>query len=554
MKFKMTKPMAYTKQLPSSESSHTFSIAASSLFCLLIAPLANAMVELEEEQMAGVTGAGLAFVLDDFSFRMAPTSYAELTGSAPSAAAAAAGWTRGDARYYGISMTSGYGPLGASNGPQGVAGRGTTWWNSSATGGGCGTFADAVGGQPNLQCPLGIGDGDFGVPGFATPYDPYMLRVFEYEGFDYQGVWRGDSAPIGYSGPVESMPTMLEFRGPIHTDPWRWAFWGEFEIDRGTWNGTTVTGNDPRIGACNNSDPACSGGADFLQSQTIIFGNPYAIGHVWNGTSDDDDNPNTARTDQGYTKSPGPLRTVQRWAKTLNDNDPTFGVSYTSALSGDFRFSVRQIGNVNDPELDSDDQLHHVPRFHRTEGMYFRNVDAYIPGTWHYQAITFSGTSDYSIAADGSINKLATPIQNGNFTIEMTRIPNNANVYSYQYCGSTSGSCELNDNGDGFLKQINRNTHGYVRWGNWCADADCTATIDPYDSAYLGTGEYDLPTSTISTDWSPSNPGNTGNGIYFIGSNPVGGQNNNAVVNLGISRLEGMQIQHMKITSLGAGS
>ncbi|MED5238238.1 MAG: hypothetical protein VX379_01500 [Pseudomonadota bacterium] len=511
----------------------------------------QALKELSDDSLSDVQGAGLAFVLDDFSFRMAPTSFAELTGSAPSDAAAAAGWERGDARYFGISMTSGYGPLGVSGGPQGVAGRGTTWWNSNASGGGCGSFAIATGGQPNLQCPLGIGDGDFGVPGFSSPYDPYMLRVFEYEGFDYQGVWRGD-APGDYTHPSGSgtatldMPTMLEFRGPIHTDPWRWAFWGELEINRLD-PVTNPTGNNPNMGACNNSASGCSNGADFLQSQTIIFGNPYAIGHVWRGTTDDDNDPNTPRTDQGYTESPGHLRTVQRWTKTLNDADPTFGVSYTSALSGDFRFSVRQINA-------SDDQLHYVPRFHRTEGLYFRNVDAYIPGTWHYQAITFSGTSDYSVAADGSINKEPEPIQNGNFTIEMTRIPNIANVYSYQYCGSTNGSCELNDNGDGFLKQVNRNTHGYVRWGNWCADADCDDTIDPYDAAYLGTGEYDLPTNTISTGWSPSNPGNTGNGIYFIGSNPQGAQTQNAVVNLGISRLEGMQIQHMKITSLGAGS
>ena len=293
---------------------------------------ASALQEIADEQLAGVTGTGLAFVLDDFSFRMAPTSYIELTGSDPSTAAAAAGWKRGDARYYGVSMTSGYGPLGG--GGQGVAGLGTTWYDGASAGGGCGVSG---GTQANLQCPIGVGDGDFGVPGFSTPYDPYMLRVFEYEGFDYQGVWRGLSAPAGYTDVVEAMPTMLEFRGPVHTDPWRWAFWGELEIDR--------SNNNPADGACNNSSGSCAGGADFLQSQTIIFGKPYAIGHVWRGTDPDGADANTSRDDKGYDVSPGPLRTVQRWMKTLDDSDSTFGVAYTSALSGDFRFSVRQIAS-----------------------------------------------------------------------------------------------------------------------------------------------------------------------------------------------------------------
>lgn len=177
-----------------------------SLFLLLVlfGKPASALQELEEDQMAEVTGTGLAFVFDDFSFRMAPTSYLELTGAQPSTQAAGEGWQRGDARYYGISMTSG-------------SGAGMDWYGNGCT--------NIYGGL--AACPMGLGDGDYGVTAFASVYDPYMLRVFEYEGYDYSGDWLAD----GGDGP---MPSILEFRGPAQTDPWRWAFWGELEIDRDT--------------------------------------------------------------------------------------------------------------------------------------------------------------------------------------------------------------------------------------------------------------------------------------------------------------------------------
>src|SRR5690554_8144458 len=89
------------------------------------------MVALEEEEMSGVSGAGLAFVFDNFSMRWAPTSFIELTGTA----AQGVGWQRGDARYYGLSITN-----GAQTG-------GTDWY-----GNGCNTTSAAAGA---LGCPLG---------------------------------------------------------------------------------------------------------------------------------------------------------------------------------------------------------------------------------------------------------------------------------------------------------------------------------------------------------------------------------------------------------------
>src|SRR5690554_6431750 len=183
------------------------------------------MVALEEEEMSGVSGAGLAFVMDNFSMRMAPTSYAEITGRTPTLQAQGKGWQRGDARYYGLSFISG-------------ASAGTDWF-----GNGCGDGSDA------LKCPLGGNGANFGVAGFASAFDPFVLRVFQNPGFDYQGDWRGPSTPRGFAGTVLPMPTVLEFVGPRNTDVWRWAFWGELEVGRGS--------PAEQIGTCNAADPAC---------------------------------------------------------------------------------------------------------------------------------------------------------------------------------------------------------------------------------------------------------------------------------------------------------
>ena len=479
---------------------------------------AMALQEMSDDSMSEIQGAGLAFAMDDFSIRFAPTSFIEVLGSAPTGQPAEEGWKRGDARYYGLSLTSG-------------VDEGTDWYGNGCSGG-------------PLACPIGkkaaLGDTNpYGTVGFASVYDPFVLRVFEYEGFDYQGEWLGEAAPSGYGGTVGEMPTVLEFIGPSKTDPWRWAFWGELEVGR-------IPGADSAdIGACNSSSAGCtSNGADFLQSQTIIHGKPFAKGYRWNET--------LQQYQVGETKP-----AILRLMRTANDSDPTLGITYQSALSGDFRFSVRQTDN-------SLDQLHWVPDFDDQEGMYFKNVDAYLPlGTLHYQAITFSGTSEYQVVGSPGNYEIVrdenNPVQNGNFTIELTRIPNDPNIYSHFYAGVTDGSCNLNNGSgdcdfasDGSIASPNPDTHGYVRWGNWFTTneaGDVTGTIDPY-SAPTGNGSNDLPTYN-----------STANGIYFTGSpvsvdhdqNPATPNIDTNTVNLGVSRIEGMTIHHMKITTLGAG-
>ncbi|MBA3979292.1 MAG: hypothetical protein C0462_01695 [Alcanivorax sp.] len=413
------------------------------------------MVALEDDEMAGVSGAGLAFVMDDFSMRWAPTSYIELTGATPDPAALDEGWRRGDARYYGLSITNG-----------GIAG--ADWYGNGCSG-------SAAFGNEALACPLGI-DNNYGITSLASIYDPYVLRAYQYSGHDYTGQYRDD--PSG----TNQMPTVMELIGPSYTDPWRWAFWGELEVDR--------ENNVSAIGASNNSVVG-GGGADFLQSQTIIHGKPTTMGVY-------DDVTNT------WLEAPKP--TILRLMRTTGQGAEadTFGITYQSALSGDFRFSVRQTAN-------SPDLLHTVPDFDDKEGMYFKNVDAFLPlGVLHYQTINFDAVRD------GSGNAT------GDFVIELTRIPNIPHIYNHFYCGAieNSGDCATTN---GVLDSPNEETRGYVRWGD-------------FTGVNMATGAG-LPTADSVT-----------NGIYFVG----GDVGNEQVTNIGISRIEGMRIHHLKITTLGA--
>jgi hypothetical protein len=183
--------------------------------------------------------------------------------------------------------------------------------------------------------------------------------------------------------------------------------------------------------------------------------------------------------------------------QTANSDDPTFGFTYQSALSGDFRFSVNQTDS-------SPDSLRSVPDFSDSQGLTFRNVDAFLPlGRLHSQAIT--------------LNSAGT---DGNFIIELTAIPPVAAVYNDFYCNQGTSCDTQTESTDFFGNSVqaistpNPETHGYVRWGDFSTPA---------------------PNSTA-----------TDNGIYF--TDPDGN-----VANIGVARIEGILIQQMKLTTNGAG-
>lgn len=433
---------------------------------------AQALTELSDDSLSDVQGAGFAFALDNFSMRFAPESFIELTGATVNGV----GWQRGDARYYGLSMTNG------------EIEAGTDWYATlDGSGGGCGGDSDY--GNLFLSCPqgskntssLGQTTNKYGIGAMASVYDPYVLRVFEYEGYDFQGNNLNDT-----NG--NDKPTILELIGPSQTERWRWSFWGELEVDRVV----DAVDESDHIGA-----PNCSSGgagcADFLQSQTIIHGKPTTA-----GVYDDDNNT--------WVEKPKPA--ILRLMQTANADDRTLGITYQSALSGDFRFSVRQkdTGGLADT-------LHNVPDFDDDEGMYFKNVDAFLPlGTLHYQAITLNAERESGKAT-------------GDFVIELTRIPNIEAIYEDFYC---DGPCTFATPAEEVITNPNENTRGYVRWGDFT--------------------QFDNPASTEG--FAVPDSESVDNGIYFV--NPSAATPTPKVTNIGISRIEGMRIHHMKITTLGA--
>ncbi len=427
---------------------------------------AQALTELSDDSLSDVQGAGFAFALDNFSMRFAPESFIELTGAGVNGV----GWQRGDARYYGLSMTNG-------------AQEGGTDWYATLNGGGGGCSGGETYGNDFLACPqgnannpaLGQTGNAYGIGAMASVYDPYVLRVFEYPGYIYTDANSPGSADNLTGG---DRPTILELIGPSQTDDWRWSFWGELEVDR--------VENGHALGDCNNSTTGCTNGADFLQSQTIIHGKPT--------------------TEDG---KPAILRLMQ----TSYGGEPTLGITYQSALSGDFRFSVRQ--KNSNPGNYVTDTLHNVPDFDDGEGMYFKNVDAFLPlGVLHYQAITLDAVKD-------DVSGNAT----GNFAIELTRIPNIEAIYEDFYC---DGPCTFATSAEEVITNPNENTRGYVRWGDFT--------------------QFDNPASTEG--FAVPDSESVDNGIYFV--NPSAATPTPKVTNIGISRIEGMRIHHMKITTLGA--
>jgi len=405
-----------------------------------------AMEELAEDDLRGATGEGIALALDSFSFRMAPTSYIEMTGSAVIDTASATdaysrGWRRGDLRWYGLSMTGGESADGVD-------------WYSPTGAAGAGTCAP---GSDGLGCPMGRA----AVKDFASVYNPYLIRVFQYAGYNYQGNCLGTVVSGACSAVTAASPTVYEFIGPSKGDAWRWSFWGQLDVAQG----------------------GAVGDQGYLQSQTIIRGKNSTL-------------------DGKSTK----LQLLQ--TPTTVVAEQSLSLVYESRLSGDFRFSVGQ-------KAVGTEARNNVPDFNDSEGMYFKNVDAFLPlGQLNYQTMVFR--SDTSVL-------------DGDFILELTPIPNISNIYNSFYCGTnTCTTSTFTSPGAGAIGAISysydqiaspsSSTHGYVRWG-------------------LTTGA--APTEGSTTD--------TTNGIYFK-------DNAGAITNIGRARVDGMLIQAMKMTSLGAGT
>ncbi|HCT41081.1 MAG TPA: hypothetical protein DF427_07925 [Moraxellaceae bacterium] len=187
-------------------------------------------------------------------------------------------------------------------------------------------------------------------------------------------------------------------------------------------------------------------------------------------------------------------------------SEQSLSLVYQSRLSGDFRFSLGQ-------KAVGTEARNNVPDFNDTEGLYFKNVDAFLPlGQLNYQTMVFRSA----------------PALDGNFILELTAIPNVAAVYNSFYCGTNTcatttfqggkvGSTGAILTSDVVNSVANPETHGYVRWGTTSGAAPVEGSAD------------------------------TTNGIYFK-------DNAGTAVNIGRAKIEGMMIQQLKLTSLGAGT
>lgn len=390
------------------------------LAAVLSAGQAAALESLDEEGMSAVSGAGIALPFENIRVQMAPTSFLELTGvsfvncTSPGVPAGCVetSFKRGDLRYYGLTMSQGAIYSNTSNNKMvyNLSNANTMNWDRSA----------CSGGFNGMGCPTS----QYGINAYSTADNPFVLRAFDY-------------TKMGYAG-SNSTRTVLEFIGPSNMDPFRWAFWGEVEAGR------TVAANG-----------AITGSAGLLKSQTMILGKaaarikpPSLYGY----------------DDTGANANPyaGPILRIFQ-----DERSESFGMNYVSRLSGDFRFSVNQADNAHDGRGD-------VPTFTPEEGLYFNDVNAYMPlGQLNYQSLVFnrSGTG-------------------GNFILNMTAIPNTAAVYDVHYslptlptgCGPSDPTCTPANQGYNrsmALAHPNYHTsHGYVEWGtqfpswaNACATA-----------------------------------------------------------------------------------
>lgn len=292
----------------------------------------GSMVALEEDEMADVSGAGLAFPFDEFRFEMAPTSYIELIGSNTNPVETT--FISGDLRYYGMSLTR------ATDG--GVLQTGGLDWQGNS----------CSGGYRGLGCPMHEGF----IENFSTYDNPYVWRAFNYTGFEPDGNSTNDRA-------------VFEILGPSNMDTFRWAFWGE--VESGRTYGPVSQGLAPITGA---ECAAGSGSACLTQLQNIIIGKPTALAKP--------------RSIFGVTDNPdlGPALRFFQYAGTTGDagnNPATYGLQYLSRLSGDYRLSINTTSN--DPALRGV-----IPDFTNEEGLYFTDFQAYLPlGQLHYQALVF---------------------------------------------------------------------------------------------------------------------------------------------------------------------
>lgn len=399
---------------------------------------AMALQELDDSSLSEVQGAGLAFAFEDFRFQMAPTSYFEQMGGEPDPNTT---FNRGNFRWIGTTISSG----------EDVSGE---LYHFSDYGAGAHGFAPTATCSisiSSLDCPIARGP----VKGYADLNNPFLLRVREYE-----AVGR---AAINGDWVEGETNTVAELIGPTRSSPFRWSFWGEVEVTNDA--GTTQLG--------------------LLQNQEIIIGAPVSRFKPDGSNAADD---GTAIDHKGDASIAGPI-----FRMFSNQTDNSLGMIYHHRLSGDYRFSVAQ---------SSADNSHGVPTFAPEEGMYFTNVNAYLPlGQIHYQ----------SLILDGTANK------DGNFIVELSRLPDDPQAYNDFYSSADASGYQRSGRPDRYYE-----THGYVRWGDKFPDSPGGVSevrfSGPGTTSTTQSVSYSLPAlQVIEENFPNADPGFCTNAGVFSG-------------------------------------
>lgn len=499
---------------------------------LSLAAMADSMQSMADEELAGVTGEGLAFAAIDFRLQMASTSYIEQFGDKANGSAGG-GFRRGDLRWYGLTLS--YGTEQDTTTAAGAVNTTNSGVFKHWDGADCALLA----GNESLSCPQATN----GIALLAAYDNPYIFRAYDYTG---QTV---DTATDGAVTAAVSR-TVLELLSPSNSDIFRWAFWGEAESGKRTDGVADTTAEAARRG--------------WLQSQSIIVGkasSPAQNTVIAGGCTASGCGPSNARPGTIATPRFGSvLRIYQVANNTANTGsnvptpDPTMGLFYHHRMSGDFRFSVNQVGTGTGI-------LGAPGQFTTTEGLYFKGVSVYLPlGQLHYQSIIF--------------DSFGTGVTAGNFTIEVTRPPTNSteadsdaynDFYSLTACSDaryTGANCGYQRQAFAARPARYWETHGYSIWGTLGTvnddiggtTADRRAAVD--DGVFFrGIADFttyaDRPNSEGTNDATldQNEPVPRDDGNYT-----TTGQTAQRVANLGDSLIEGILIQHLKITSCGAGT
>lgn len=474
------------------------------LMLAVTAPVACALDAIPDDDLGAVTGEGLAIALTDYLASWGPTSYLEAVGTPiTDAALTDFQFTRGDAYWYGGTYSS-----------------------TASVRAWAGTCGAGIG---NMGCPIG------GTIAKFAPYDnPLLLRAFNY----YQSpsgaqLLRADGTSVTSASPQ----TIFEVLGPTKQDFFKFSFWAEEQV-------MTNAAGGARTGV--------------LQSQ-VIMGNSKLTSDV-NGVA-------------GNAK----VRLFQ-----TTGTDKTLGIIWENHFQGDFRFSVNQ-------QILSPGVAGLTPMFSDYEGMYARNIKTYVPlGQLFYQALIFDDT------VPGKNDSYNSAVNKGDFVIELTPLCSGAGctppaaVYNdfYGYNGTYT-------DGGAFTPQAKsarfNETHGYFYIGSIQSGVANNCSAQPTASSAC---IKDTTDGVFFHSWHPSNTSaqfnafanrpdtsqfatydNNGDpdqlpyacGNYINGGScgTIGGANDGAAggtagfklntVNLGDVEIKGMLIQHLKITSLGAG-